>query len=131
MTYFSTATNLTPGDTDETLDVFLWDATTGTTTRVTDGNAQSSSPDISADGRYIAYHAYELPDDRNGFDDLYLWDATSGAARRLTDGDGQTLDPTISADGTAVAFNSQATNLVDGGTDANGTRDVFLWARTG
>lgn len=131
VTYSSSATNLTPGDTDETVDVFRWEAATGTTTRITNGDAQSWTPDISDDGRYIAYHAYELVDDSNGFYDLYLWDATTSVSQRLTQGDGQSFDPEMSADGTAIAFLSPATDLVDGGTDTNGVRDVFLWTRTG
>lgn len=131
VTYSSAATNLSPGDTDETTDVFVWNAATGTTTRITNGDAQSWAPDISGDGRYIAYHAYELTADNNGFHDLYRWDATTGVSQRLTDGDGQSFDPQMSADGAAIAFLSSATDLVDGGTDTNGVRDVFLWTRTG
>ena len=57
----STATNLTPGDTNGTADVFVHDRQTGSTTRVsvasdgTQGNGGSDSPRLSADGRYVAF----------------------------------------------------------------------------
>ena len=59
--YYSDATNLVAGDTNLSPDAFLFDAVTGTTTRIstaTDGaqaNSGSYLPAISADGRYITY----------------------------------------------------------------------------
>ena len=52
--------------------------------------------------------------------------SASGAG---VEGNADSSAPAISADGLHVAFESYATNLVAG--DANGVRDVFLWAADG
>src|SRR5438046_3037872 len=59
--FYSYATNLVPGDTNGTGDVFVHDRQTGTTERVsvdsagTQGNSNSDRPSISADGRFVAF----------------------------------------------------------------------------
>lgn len=61
LAFSSRASNLVAGDTNATLDVFMHNATSGQTMRVsrTDGGAQlasnSDSPAVSTDGRYVAY----------------------------------------------------------------------------
>jgi len=61
VTYSSLASNLVPGDTNGTLDIFLFDRQTGATERVsvasdgTEGNSSSNQPSISADGRFVSY----------------------------------------------------------------------------
>ena len=57
----SYATNLVAGDTNDAYDVFVHDRQTGQTTRVSvdssgiQGDGDSDSPSISADGRYVAF----------------------------------------------------------------------------
>src|SRR5262249_44714724 len=57
----SDASNLVSGDTNGTLDIYVHDRLTGATERVsvasddTQGNSVSSSPSISADGRFVAF----------------------------------------------------------------------------
>ena len=57
----SDATNLVPGDTNGSDDVFVRDRQTGTTRRVSvgpggvQGNGASFDPAISADGRFVAF----------------------------------------------------------------------------
>jgi Tol biopolymer transport system component len=66
--FYSSASNLVAGDTNAAFDVFVRDRATGTTQRMnvsssgTQGNAGSWSPEISADGRYVAFvsHASNL-----------------------------------------------------------------------
>jgi archaellum component FlaF (FlaF/FlaG flagellin family) len=69
--FYSDATNLVPGDTNDRRDVFVRDRASGTTERVSvssdeqqaDGNSQdpavrgftASGPDITRDGRYVAF----------------------------------------------------------------------------
>ncbi len=59
--FSSTSSNLTGGDTNGLNDIFVRDLQAGTTTRVsvhsngTEGNGSSSTPAISADGRYVAF----------------------------------------------------------------------------
>jgi hypothetical protein len=65
--FASDATNLVPGDTNQILDVFVFDKQTGTTTRASvnsngvqqDGWSASSYRNvaISADGRYVAFYS--------------------------------------------------------------------------
>lgn len=82
ITYESEASNLVPGDTNNWSDVFLYDRTVGTTTRISTGihgaqpNEKSSSPVINGDGRYIAYDSYAsnlVPGDTNHAWDIFLW----------------------------------------------------------
>jgi hypothetical protein len=55
------ASNLVPGDTNNSDDIFVRDTLTNTTTRVSvdsagnQGNIDSYSPSISADGRFVAF----------------------------------------------------------------------------
>ncbi|MPZ53280.1 MAG: hypothetical protein GEU79_11210 [Acidimicrobiia bacterium] len=138
--FSSNATNLVPGDTNNTFDIFVHDTETGDTTRVSvnsdgvDGNSGSYGPGISADGRYVSFesHATNLvPGDTTGDEsDVFLHDIESGETSRLSvhsDGTpaiGHSFASVISADGRYVAFQSDAPNLVDG--DTNNVSDVFV-----
>src|SRR4028118_846686 len=57
----SNASNIVPGDTNNTFDIFVRDTLTNTTTRVSvdsagnQGNTYSNSASISADGRFVAF----------------------------------------------------------------------------
>jgi Tol biopolymer transport system component len=127
--FYSSASNLVPDDTNDAADVFVWDATTGTTTRVSDYGA--SDPAISGDGRYIAYESASStmdPGNTSGAENVFVWDATTGTTTRITDGDGDSRYPTVSADGRYIAFYSSASDLVPG--DTNGVPDVFRWDAT-
>ncbi|MEE4295953.1 MAG: hypothetical protein V2J20_04970 [Wenzhouxiangella sp.] len=61
--FFSTATNLTPGDNNGTFDVFLHDRNSNTTIRLsedsngTGGNGGSNGQTISADGRFVVFES--------------------------------------------------------------------------
>ena len=126
--YMSYASDLSPGDTNGALDVFVTDRTTGVTTRVstaTDGtraNDNSFCSAISADGRWIATRqASNLsPGDTNGALDVFVTDRTTGVTTRVstaTDGtqaNSGSEPPSISADGRWIAYMSYASNLVPG-----------------
>ncbi len=91
--------------------------------------AQSASPAISADGRFVAFMSkgdltctdasacVSEPSDRNGAADIYLRDTQSNTTRRITRGyaggdpDGPSYHPATSGDGRYVAFVSEASNL--------------------
>ncbi|MFC5831836.1 S8 family serine peptidase [Nonomuraea insulae] len=111
----SMASNLVPGDTNESNDVFLRDRQTGTTERISvaqdgtqvTGNAREAT--ISADGRYVTFQASTpdlVPGDDNGEMDSYLLDREARTLKRITGPypDTSTDGPVISADGTALAF---------------------------
>ncbi|HSA23738.1 MAG TPA: hypothetical protein P5076_19915, partial [Myxococcota bacterium] len=72
-------------------DVFLYDAATGVTTRLTEDPANQRRPAISGD-RVV----YE--DDRNGDLDIYLYDLAAGVEQRLTDDPAIQRKPSISGD---------------------------------
>jgi Tol biopolymer transport system component len=139
--FWSFASNLVPGDTNSTPDVFLHDMLNGVTTRVSvdssglQGNGLSYQPSISADGRYVAFESGAsnlVSGDTNGWSDIFVKDTVSGTTTRVSvDSNGvqgnQSSDlPSISADGRHVAFQSYATNLVAGDTNGPGIYDVFV-----
>ncbi len=139
VTFASVASNLVPGDTNHTGDVFVRDLRSGTTRRVSvagngaQGNHSSYGSAISADGRYVAFLSDAsnlVPGDTNGASDVFVRDRRSGTTRRVsvagngTQGNLDSGDQAISADGRYVAFDSYASNLVPG--DTNDNQDVFV-----
>jgi Domain of unknown function (DUF4347)/Calx-beta domain/FG-GAP-like repeat/WD40-like Beta Propeller Repeat len=147
--FSSTADNLSTGDGNGIEDVFIYDAVNNTTRLVsrtpngTSGNAASTAPVVSADGRYVAFlsRATNLvsatsPDaDTDSFQDVYLFDSVTETVQRLSvtvkpSGDrGDSSALSISPDGRYVAFVSDATDLTFF-NDANQNKDVFVWDRT-
>jgi WD40-like Beta Propeller Repeat len=135
----SDAGNLVDGDTNGLPDVFVYDRTTGQTSRVSlsssgvQGDQWSGEPSISADGRFVAFHSAATnldSGDTNGDMDIFVHDRQTGQTSRVSlsssgeQGNAHSMWPFISADGRFVAFSSEATNLVSG--DTNGYRDIFL-----
>jgi Tol biopolymer transport system component len=140
--FYSHATNLVPGDTNATHDVFVHDRQTAATTRVSvssagaQANGGSDKPSISADGRYVAFESQAsnlVAGDTNATEDVFVHDRQTGTTTRVSvssagaQGDGHSNAPSISADGRYVAFHSGATNLVP--TDTNNWYDVFVHDR--
>jgi Tol biopolymer transport system component len=138
------ATNLVPGDTGFTFDIFVHDRATGLTERVSvdsdgmQGNGHSFQAQLSADGRYVAFMSDAtnlVSGDTNGAPDVFVHDRTTGITERVSLGPASVQAnsgsqiPSLSADGRYVAFMSDATNLVPG--DTNGATDVFVWDRMG
>jgi Tol biopolymer transport system component len=138
----SFADNLVSGDTNGTSDIFVRDRVSGRTSRVSvdsdglQGNEGSSSPSISADGRFVAFASDAtalVPGDHNRAGDVFVHDRKTGKTTRMSvasdgkPGNGASFSPQISADGRFVAFVSEATNLVRG--DTNGAADVFVHDR--
>lgn len=135
--FASDATNLVAGQADQnnSLDIFLHDATSGETVNVTHGgNGMSGGLSLSADGSKVAFYSFatNLVDgqaDPNGaFPDIFVFDATTGMTVNVTQGgNGGSFHVSLSADGSKVAFSSDATNLVDGQADHNQMTDVFVF----
>ena len=146
--FTSPASNLVPNDTNtcpvwqpSCLDVFLHDRQTGATERVSvdssgnQGNAESLSPAISGDARYVAFWSKAsnlVPGDTNGTDDVFVHDRQTGVTKRVSvdsagnqgNGPSGMSRPAIGLDSRFVAFESLASNLVPG--DINGFDDVFV-----
>ncbi len=140
----SQATNLVPGDTNATSDVFVRDRKKGKTTRISVASngtqaagGESFVAAMSASGRFVAFESGAtnlVPGDTNGLFDVFVHDRTTKRTTRVSVGSGgtqalggDTNNATISANGRFIAFESDATNLVSG--DSNGKRDVFLHDR--
>jgi Tol biopolymer transport system component len=142
LVFSSTASNVAPDDTNNTLDVFAFDRLDGTTRLVSvshtgagAGNNRSFNFSISADGRFVAFHsdATDLVTlaDTNNFTDVFVRDLVANVTVPVTLNAAGTgfaelggRDPLLSADGTAVAFQSYSSDLV--ASDANNASDVFV-----
>ncbi len=135
----SDSDDLVANDTNMTLDVFLHDTQTGTTTRVsvasdgTEADEVSGGPNVSADGRYVLFISWAtnlVTNDTNMVGDVFLHDMQSGTTTRVSvdavgkELNGASIDGAISADGRYVAFSSEATNAVPDDTNAPG--NVFV-----
>jgi len=137
--FTSSATNLVAGGTTGGhYQIFVRNMLSNTTTLVSvdssgiqaNGDCQVSS--ISSDGRYIAFQSNAtnlVAGDTNGTWDIFVRDLTAGTTTRVSVGvlgvesNGQSLIPSMKSDGSAVVFQSQATNLITGGTTGN---QIFL-----
>lgn len=140
--FTSYAKNLVPGDRNDAADVFVLVPGTGLVrASVSDegdeADGPSYEPDISADGRYVAFtsNADNLVEgDANGEADVFVRDLLTGVTvlvsashrDRQTDrsADGESSAPAISPDGGHVSFSSDAPDVVEG--DGNHRQDVFL-----
>jgi len=153
--FSSEASNLVPQDTNGLprsggQDVFVHDLATSRTERVSvsstgvEGNSDSLTPDLSGDGRFVAFlslaNSFVPGDADGGIDpvtgavsgdlDLYVHDRLAGTTDRVsltaTDGEPDRASDlaSISADGRVVAFVTDATNM--GGADENDAPDVFV-----
>ncbi|TYL79806.1 tandem-95 repeat protein [Bradyrhizobium cytisi] len=137
--FSSFASNLVPGDTNNSLDVFIKDLGTGVITRVstTSSGAQLNGGLSGSQIRWNANQLFFTSDatnasagDNNGATDLFVKDLTTGSVSRISDAaDGVQANGSIKAfsvshDGTKVAFWSDASNLVAG--DTNGVADLFV-----
>lgn len=99
------------------------------------GNGDSYPPEISANGRYVAFASYATNfsppgSDTNSTSDVFRRDLLTGDTTRVsvsTAGVGanaQTYSGGICGDGSRIVMNSLASNLVLG--DANGRMDIFV-----
>lgn len=147
----STASNLVANDTNGRTDIFLHDRDTNAngifdepgsiaTIRVsqlnnsTQANGNSSTPSISANGRYISFWSEAsnlVANDTNNAADIFTYDRQTGNINRVLGvsnvqpaGGNAARISNMSGNGDYVAFESAATNLV--ASDTNGVGDVFI-----
>ena len=88
---FSGVDSTTPGGVRQ---IFLRDCLLGTTTLVTtvaggvtEGDGDSGSPTLSANGRFLAFQSVAtdlVPGDTNGFQDIFVFDRTTGVLARVS-----------------------------------------------
>ena len=139
--FSSQATNLVPNDTNGRSDVFVHNRPFGTTTRVSvsssgaENQGDSGSPEITANGRYITFHANDStltnPTCTAILDCVYRHDRTTHVTELITfeeDGSpswGHTYQPAINDSGNRIAFLSE-NGYLDGNTSTNEV-NVYLW----
>lgn len=129
--FLSSATNLDPGDTDTTADIYVKNLTTGDITLASTsdtgvkGNGRTNNPSLSGDGTKVAFESFATnldPGDTDATADIYVKDLTTGEITLASTSDagaksnGSSFEPALSGDGTKVAFQSSATNLDPGDT---------------
>ncbi|MFI0846970.1 beta strand repeat-containing protein [Mesorhizobium sp. IMUNJ 23232] len=138
--FSSSATNLVGGDTNAASDLFMRDALTGVTTRVStdsgggQANGLSLNVDVTGDGAFISFASAAtnlVAGDSNGFDDAFIKNMSTGLVTRISVADdesqanGTSSVARLSNDGNHVSFVSLASNLT--ANDTNGTvGDVFV-----
>ncbi len=137
--FWSNAANLVGGDTNGKADVFVRNRAAAWTTRVSvstagvQANGDSSSAQISGNGRFVVFASTAsnlVGNDTNATRDIFLRDRIAETTTRLStstvgaQANGPSDLPRMSADGRFVVFQSDATNLVEG--DTNGKTDIFL-----
>jgi uncharacterized repeat protein (TIGR01451 family) len=144
---FNTGAALVLDDTNEQMDVYVFDRQTRTFDRVSvsssgmQGDDYSGpadrSPAISANGRFVAFASWAtnlVSGDTNTFLDVFVRDRQARTTDRVSvdsagaQGNGASFRPAISDDGRFVAFESNATNLVPGVT---GAYQIYLHDRQG
>ncbi len=135
----SSASNLVLGDTNGVDDIFVHDAVTGQTTRVSvasngdQANSPSGQPSISADGRYVVFLSSSTTlvlGKTTSHNDVFVHDRQTGQTTRPVLGrlgeepNDHQVAPFISGDGNWIVFQTQASNL--GAGDPLASSDVFL-----
>lgn len=122
--------------------VFVYDFSTGTNLLISQAfasgapaNGASDSPDISPDGRLIAYHSAAsdlVPGDTNNVPDVFIYDRLTGTTTLLTSSrfgpwsaSNRSMDPVFSADGKVLFFESAASDLLE--HDFNNQLDIFAY----
>jgi hypothetical protein len=146
ITFASYASDLHSDDSDSYWDVFVRDLSGMSLELIsvdTSGlkrTADSYTPSISGDGRYVAFESQADLDsalDTDGWQDIYVRDRGDGIVSPTTtlisvnsdgtaSGNDYSYEPQISHDGSTVAFYGYATDLDASVSDTNDTWDVFL-----
>ncbi|MCZ6674745.1 MAG: hypothetical protein O7C75_17590, partial [Verrucomicrobia bacterium] len=149
--FMSVATNLGSSEFYYILfqEVFVHDTETRETKQVsaaedgTDSNGNNWNPDISADGRWVAFSS-SATNLENAFPDInwdvYVKNLETGAIELVSKstmnarGDDDSMDPSISSDGRFIAFETDAQSLQFDELpytklDRNGFRDIYVHDR--
>lgn len=134
----SAASDLTAGDTNGRIDIFLWDRQTGGLTNITAGNTGSNNslaPDVAFDNGYGGVVVFEtgaalVAADTNNTTDVYAWSIADGTFQLVSAAANGAVsaigaaEASVSGDGRFVVFRSFSSNLVAG--DTNGFADIFV-----
>lgn len=137
--YYSSASNIVPGDTNGANDCFLYDRMLDTVVRVSvnsageEADGSSFRPTVSDDGARVAFVSTAtnlVVGDTNNQTDVFVHDLMAGTTARVSIASngaevlGSSSNPRISGNGRYVVFDSNAQGLVAG--DTNSSFDVFV-----
>ena len=132
LAFYAWASNLVAGDTNAVQDLFFYDRTTATISRLsvatnggqandrTGDSRGDSGPALSADGNIVAFHSAASNLTRgndNGRTDVFVYDRQALSMTLISHGpagvvgNGDSSHPALSVDGRYVLFASRATNL--------------------
>lgn len=139
VTFFSSASNLVPNDTNGRDDIFLFDRQTAQIERVSvsstgiQSNGFSTFPDISADGLYVVYESIAsnlVPNDTNNATDIFLYNRLSRTTQRISltttgqQSDGPSSYGVIAVNNRHVTYVSYGANVHP--DDPNILGDIYL-----
>ncbi len=144
--FYSYASNLVPGDTNDQPDILVRDRQRGLTERVNvsstgdQSNGVSPQFSVSPDCRFVAFLSYAtnlVPGDTNGKGDAFLRDRLNGTTERVSlnwagvQGGQHVCNSAVnvSADGQIVGFSDFGDDLVP--SDSNHLLDAFVRIREG
>jgi hypothetical protein len=100
----------------------------------TNGNDDSSLPDLSSDGRFVAFASMAsnlVTDDTNGRVDVFVRDTVAHTTRRVSvgsageQGDLDSVAPAVDSDGQVISFQSSASTFVPE-TQTFFANDIFV-----
>jgi Tol biopolymer transport system component len=139
---FTSLARLVEADRNQFQDVYVLELATGRVTLEsvgpdgTSGDADSASPDISSDGRYVVFEsaAGNLTNTPflSGVPGMFLRDRQNGSTRLMTSSpggqpaNGPSHNPAISGDGATIVFESSASDLVEAGATVRNSVGVYL-----
>ena len=136
--FASNASNLVLDDTNNKMDIFVNDQSSGETTRIsvasdgTQGDHLSQTPSISGDGRYVAFAsaASNFALNEPFISSIFFHDRDTGNTSLVSvnsegaPANSGAVGPSISGNGQYITFTSGANNLVS--EDTNNYDDVFI-----
>ena len=136
--FASWAADMVAGDSNQTKDVFSFDALTGDMLIISKAdqpaNGLSAEPSISGDGLRVAYQSDAsnlVEDDTNDKRDIFLFERTTGETRRVSvrssniQANNWSDQPQLSHDGSSVVFRSVASSLSP--LETTGKPVLFVW----
>lgn len=116
--FLSTVDFLDQGIATYQREIWLYDTTTMTVTRVTDGHSSYATPNINHDGSKLTFHSEGdfLNESLSSGNEIWLYDTASMTVTRVTNGGSgrHSVMPDISDDGSKITFLSNADFLGQG-----------------
>jgi uncharacterized repeat protein (TIGR01451 family) len=125
---FMSDRDLTGGNSETNIEIFLYDTTASSLTQITNTTASySRDPSISADGKRIAFNSNGdfTGNNGDGNSEIFVYDTTTSVFTQITNTTGGiNVEPSINGDGTRIAFVSYS-NPTGGNPDGN--PEIFLY----